>query len=128
MATDPLPPTPLAPGLPTDEEKLWGLLSHLSSLLILLSGLGQLIAPLVIYLVYKDKSKFVAFHALEELYFQLAMTVVSIVVGIATCGVGLAITIPVGIIVPIIAAIKAYDGSLFQYWVVGEWARRQVGI
>jgi uncharacterized Tic20 family protein len=128
MVTDSMPPTPLAPGLPTDEEKLWGLLSHLSALLILLSGLGQLIAPLVIYIVYKDKSKFVAFHALQELYFQLVMAAVSIVVGIATCGIGLAVTIPLAIIVPIVAAIKAYDGTLFQYWVVGEWARRQVGI
>jgi uncharacterized protein len=127
MATDPLAP----PGVPTsvtDEEKLWGMLSHLSALLILLSGLGQLIAPLVIYIVYKDKSKFVAFHALEELYFQLVMTVVSIVVGIVTCGVGLAVTIPLAIIVPIIAAIQAHGGTSFQYWVVGDWARRQVGI
>ncbi|MBI3467095.1 MAG: DUF4870 domain-containing protein [Planctomycetes bacterium] len=124
MATDPMPPTPLAPGLPTDEEKLWGMLAHVSALLMLASAVGQFIAPLVIYIIYKDKSKFIAFHALQSLYWQLAI----LLVGVVICGVGVLVTIPLGLIMAIVAGIKAYDGELYEYWVVGEWARRQVGI
>jgi uncharacterized Tic20 family protein len=124
MATDPLPPTPLAPGLPTNEEKLWGMLAHVSALLMLASAVGQFIAPLVIYLIYKDKSKFIAFHALQSLYWQLAI----LLVGLVICGVGVVVTVPLGLIMAIVVGIKAYDGELYEYWVVGEWARRQVGV
>ncbi len=124
MATDPMPPTPLAPGLPTQEEKLWALLAHLSGLLVLVSGFGQFIAPFVIYLMYSGKSKFVAFHALQSLVWQFAI----LVVGLLICLVGVAVTIPLGLIFAIIAGMRAYDGELYEYWVVGPWARRKVGI
>jgi uncharacterized Tic20 family protein len=28
----------------------------------------------------------------------------------------------------IVAAIRAYNGELFEYWLVGNWARQIVGI
>jgi uncharacterized Tic20 family protein len=61
----------------TDEERLWAMLAHLLALLGYVVWLGAYIAPLVIYLVYKDKSQFVAFHALQSLFFQLALLVVA---------------------------------------------------
>jgi uncharacterized membrane protein len=53
----------------TDEERLWAMLAHLLALLGYVVWLGAYIAPLVIYLVYKDKSQFVAFHALAVVVF-----------------------------------------------------------
>src|SRR5687768_4657048 len=105
----------------TDDERLWGMLSHLSSLLVYVSAVGQYVAPLVIYFVYKDKSRFVAFHALQSLFFQLALLVVALVVtgiGLVTC-VGFFLLIPLGIaalIYNIVAAIKAFNGEWFEYW------------
>jgi len=75
----------------TSEERTWAMLAHLSALLGYIVVLGQYIAPLVIYLVYRERSRFVAFHALQALYFQLALLLLWVVVFVATfvtCGLG----------------------------------------
>jgi len=54
----------------------------------------------------------------------LAITIV-----LACIAVPLAIVISVGALAYIIvAAIRAYNGELFEYWLVGRWARQIVGI
>ena len=50
----------------TPEEKQWGMLANILPLVIsFFSGLGWVVS-LIIYLIYKDKSRFVAFHALQS--------------------------------------------------------------
>jgi uncharacterized Tic20 family protein len=120
----------------TDEERLWAMLAHLLALLGYVVWLGAYIAPLVIYLVYKDKSQFVAFHALQSLFFQLALLVVvaicallAITIVLACIAIPLAIVASVGALAYIIvAAIRDYNGELFEYLLVGKWARQIVGI
>ena len=120
----------------TDEERLWAMLAHLLALLGYVVWLGAYIAPLVIYLVYKDKSQFVAFHALQSLFFQLALLVVAaicvllaITIVLACIAIPLALVVSVGALAYIIvAAVRAYNGELFEYWLVGKWARQIVGI
>lgn len=120
----------------TSDERLWAMLAHLAGLLGYLgAGIGQYIVPLVIYLVYKDKSKFVAFHAIQSLYFQLLLLVGWVVVG------GMAITVIlllpaillavvigiVTIVFPILGAIRANAGEWYELPMVGGWARNTVG-
>ncbi len=120
----------------TDEERLWAMLAHLLALLGYVVWFGAYVAPLVIYIVYKDKSQFVAFHALQSLFFQLGLLVVLTICGllaltiVLTCiAIPVAILVIVGALVYIIfAAIKAYNGELFEYWLFGKWARQMVGI
>jgi len=120
----------------TDEERLWAMLAHLLALLGYVVWLGAYIAPLVIYLVYKDKSQFVAFHALQSLFFQLALLVVAAICALLAITIVLAcISIPLALVVSvgalayiIVAAVRAYNGELFEYWLVGKWARQIVGI
>jgi uncharacterized Tic20 family protein len=120
----------------TDEERLWAMLAHLLALLGYVVWLGAYIAPLVIYLVYKDKSQFVAFHALQSLFFQLALLVVAAICALLAITIVLAcIAIPLALVVSvgalayiIVAAVRAYNGELFEYWLVGKWARQIVGI
>jgi hypothetical protein len=132
QADQPFAAAPPAGAELSNDEKLWAMLSHLAALLVYVSAIGQYVAPLVIYLVYKDKSRFVAFHALQSLLFQLALLVVVFlvtVVGFVTC-VGFFLLIPLGIgalIYNIVAAIKAHNGEWFEYWLVGPFARSQVG-
>ena len=45
---------------------------------------GGLIGPLILYFVKKDESDFVAFHALQSLYFGLAFLLLTTI----TCGLG----------------------------------------
>jgi len=115
------------------DEKLWGMLAHLLTLLGYIVMLGQYIAPLVIYLVYKDRSQFVAFHALQAIFFQLlalAVSVALILFSIVTLGLGVLLAVPLAIalaiavpVYTIIAAIQANNGVWYELPIVGRWAR-----
>ncbi len=63
-------------GMSGQDERTWSILAHLSILLNLITGIGGPIAALIIWLVYKDKSQRVAFHALQSLWYQIAWVVI----------------------------------------------------
>ena len=117
------------------EEKTWGMLAHVIPLgVYLISSFGW-VAALVIYLIYKDKSKFVAFHALQQLYFMglvWILGLISIVAFFSVVGIPIAIILWIiigisSIAGPVIAAIKANNGEWWEYPVVGRMARSSVG-
>jgi len=56
----------------SSDEKLLALLCHLSSFF------GGLILPVIIWATQKDKSKFVKFHSLQAIFFQIAFAVIVI--------------------------------------------------
>lgn len=87
----------------TSEERTWAALAHLSSLATLLLALGTLglggllfvFAPLAIYLLYRDKSEYVAFHAMQAFVLQLVLSVgffTAIIVGIVAIVIAWVIT------------------------------------
>ena len=63
-------------GMSAQDERTWSMLAHLSVLLNLITGIGGPIAALIIWLVYRDKSQRVAFHALQSLWYQIAWIVI----------------------------------------------------
>jgi uncharacterized Tic20 family protein len=74
------------------------------------------VAPLIIYLIKKDESTYVAAHAKESLNFQI--TVFILCVGLAITIVGLFLLWIVGLIAlvfVIIATIKASENKLYKY-------------
>ena len=119
----------------TSDERTWAMLAHLGAVAGLVLGVGTVgwLAPLVIWLMYKDKSPFVAFHALEELFFQIAWVVIMIVAAIIltmTC-VGILLLPLVGLVPliwSVIAAVKANNGEWYSYPVVGEMALKNIGV
>lgn len=58
------------------DENTWSVLSHLSIFLNLFTGFLGPVAALVIWLIYKDRSPRVSFHALQSLWYQVAWLVV----------------------------------------------------
>mgnify|MGYP006305983411 CR=1 FL=1 len=58
---------PLSPS----DERTWAMLAHLSVLLNLVTGFLGVAAALVIYLVYKDRSRYVAYQSMQAFLFQL---------------------------------------------------------
>ena len=122
----------------TDDDKLWALLAHLAGLLVLVAAPANLIATLILFLVYKDKSRYVAFHALQSFYFQLAIVAVALLFGIlsfVTMGLGLLIAVPVwivlaiaGIVYPVVAAVHAQRGEIYEYAFVGRLAREHMDL
>jgi uncharacterized membrane protein len=101
-------------------------MAMLAELLPIVTGF---LGPLVIWLIKKDQSKFVAFHAMQALFFHLALNVVMFVLGITII---LALAAPavwlVGIIFSVIAGLAANRGEWYELPVVGKIARQQVGI
>ncbi len=95
---------------PTSDDRTWALLAHLSPLLL------GFIGPLVIWLIYKDKSPFVNDQAKEALNFQLALIIV-MVICFATCiGALLVPVIGIGALVySIMAGIEANKGVYYRY-------------
>lgn len=91
-----------------DDEKLWGMLAHLSPLI----GLG-FIGPLIVMMMYKDKSKFVEENAKEALNFNLTALII-IFGGMLLCGIGI-LYAPVAMIFSIIAGLAANKGEKYQY-------------
>ena len=59
------------------DERTWSIVAHLS----VLAGLVGLmpLGALIIWLVYKDRSRRVGFHALQSLWFQIAWLVILVV-------------------------------------------------
>jgi uncharacterized membrane protein len=105
------------------------------------TGLLGPVGALIIYLVYKDRSRYVAYHSLQSLIFQLiawvgggiltgiAWTITgllsAILVGLLCIPIALVISlIPLGaLIYGIIGGIQCNQGQDFRYWLVGDWMR-----
>jgi uncharacterized Tic20 family protein len=110
------------------DERTWGMLSHLSALVgYFVIPFGSIIAPLVIWLVKKDQSQFVGDQAKEALNFQISLVIYAIVgtiIGLILMLVivGLFILIALwsalyigGIVLTVVAAIKANEGQAYRY-------------
>jgi uncharacterized protein len=139
--TPPIPPQPLAPG----DERTWGMLSHLSVLLNLITGFAGPIATLIIYLIYKDRSRYVAYHAMQSMVFQLIWwyggglliggmwaivgILSAVVIGVVLIPIAIPLTcilalLPMGaVIYGIVGAVQTSQGQDFKYWLVGDWVR-----
>ncbi len=92
--------TPISPSAPLSpsDERTWAMLAHLSILINLVSGILGPVAALIIYLVYKDRSRYVAYQSLQALIFQLVAWVgAGIIVGASWAIVGVLSAIIVGI-------------------------------
>jgi len=95
---------------PTSDEKTLALISHIVTLV------SQFIAPLIIYLVKKDESSFVAAHAKESLNFQLTVLVICILLIVTVIGILLLWLVGIYVFVlVIIATIRASEGKLYKY-------------
>lgn len=93
-------PTPADP-------KLWGMLSHLSALAGLIIPFGNIIGPLVVWLVKKDEMPIVNEYGKESLNFQISMTIYAIAVGIVA---GILMIIAVGVLlIPLIGLVGLVD-------------------
>ena len=69
-----LPPGPGEAGPPTDEQKLWGLLSHLSLFVLAIIG------PVIVMQTLGKRSQYVRYHAAEALNFHITVLTAAIVI------------------------------------------------
>lgn len=132
-----------APMSPSD-ERTWAMLAHLSILLNLVSGVLGPIAALLIYLLLKDRSRYVAYQSLQAFLFQLIFWVgggalaavawaisgvlAAILIGVLCMPIAALLSlIPIGAVVyGIIGGIQCSQGQDFRYWLVGDWVRKSL--
>lgn len=98
---------------PTSDERTMAILSHVLCLVV---GFW---APLIIYLVKKDDSKFVAEHAKESLNFQISLVIyviISCILILVIIGIFLLWALGIAaIILIIVATIRASENKLYRY-------------
>jgi len=113
------------------DEQTWSMLAHLSVLLNIITGIGGPIAALIIWLVYRDKSQRVAFHALQSLWYQVAWAVIlavgwfiTVVLMFVLIGFLLVPVMAIASLVPFVhqcyAAYKVYQGTDYRYPVIAD--------
>lgn len=137
----PLPPYAGGPGqygarpLSPQDERTWGMLAHLSSIaagFVALPFLG----PLIVFLVLKDRSRFVRGHAAEALnmtlsyvIYSIALSIVFSVLGVVTLGLGFALfyLLPLlyvpALVFAILGAVAAYGGRVYRYPLIFRFVR-----
>jgi uncharacterized Tic20 family protein len=112
MSADFVPPP--APMMINSEEKIWAVLAHLSSFI----GLPFFL-PLVIYLLKRKESPYLAENAREAINFHITLFLAFLVCAIlmfVLIGFFLAALLAVfAFVVAIVAAIRASEGGVYRY-------------
>ena len=105
--------------LSVKDERMWATLAHLGIIAGLIIPSGSVVAPLVIWLVFKDRSEYVNYHAKEALNFQITMFIAFIVAAIlifVLIGIPALIALAIAdLVYSIIAATKANEGEYYKY-------------
>ena len=101
------------------EEKTWALFCHVSAFAMFIFPFGNILAPLIIWLIKKDEMPLVDDQGKESLNFQISITIYLLIAGILTLLIiGIPLLIAIGIfdiVMIIIAAIKANEGEKYRY-------------
>lgn len=92
---------------------------HLGAFAGLLVPFGHLLAPLVVWLLKRNESDFVADHGRESLNFQISVSLYGIVAGLLTLVlIGyllLGLLVIFDFVAVVIAAVRASNGEPFRY-------------
>jgi len=143
MSNEPVSSMPNSsqPPLSQSDERQYAMFAHLSVLLNLVTGFLGVIVPLVIYMVYKDRSRYLAYQSLQALIFQLVWWVGGgILSGVAWFATSFLSVFVIGIIcipfaciisaMPLVAlgygiygGVQTSQGQDFKYWLIGDWVR-----
>lgn|SRR6187549_861904 len=98
------------------EEQNWAMICHLSALAGFIVPFGNVIGPLVVWLMKKDTMPLVDLHGKEALNFQITVAIaalICLVLFLVIIGVFLIFIVAIGsLVMTIIAGIKVANGDL----------------
>lgn len=101
------------------DARMWAMFAHISAVAGFVIPFGNIIGPLLIWILKKDEFPFVNDQGKESLNFQISITIyVLISIILVFLVIGIPILIVVGLfalIMTIIAAINSYDGKAYRY-------------
>lgn len=103
----------------SSDERMWAMLCHLSTFAGYIMPFGNILGPLVIWLIKKDEYAFVDDQGKEALNFQISVTIytlASAILILAIIGIPLLIAVIIfEVVMTVIAAIKANGGEYYRY-------------
>jgi uncharacterized Tic20 family protein len=111
-----------------DQERTWGAISHAGAVVAMIVSAGFLgfLASIAVYVVHKDRGPFVRSHAANSINVQISMfiwlvvaTVLYVILGIVTLGIGFVVFLPVFLVPLVVAGILHVIGAVKAY--NGEW-------
>ena len=134
--------TPVSPApLSQSDERTWAMIAHLSVLGNLVTGFLGPVAALVIYLVYKERSRYVAYHSMQAFVFQMVWWVgggalagltwavsgvlAAVLIGLLCMPIACIFSLlPLASLVyGIVGGVQTSQGQDFKYWLIGDWVR-----
>jgi uncharacterized protein len=119
MSTDVTPPLAAPESGIGSDEKTWMMLTHLSALSGHIIPFGNIVGPLIIWNIFKDKYVHVNAHGKRAVNFQISI-LIWFVCAIPLCFVCIGIPMVVALAITnivciIVAAVRASDGRDFHY-------------
>jgi uncharacterized Tic20 family protein len=143
-----VPPAAAPAPLSDSDARTWAMIAHLSVLLNLVTGFLGVVAALVIYIIFKDRSRYVGYQAMQSFVFQLVFwagaglaigaiwavtgALSAVLIGVLCVPFSLLFTVILGLM-PIVALIygvygglEANQGKEFRYWLIGDWVKKIV--
>jgi uncharacterized Tic20 family protein len=122
-----IPPfQPINPTADQSSTRAWEVLCHLSAAAGFIVPFGNIIGPLIVWLVKRGESLGVDAHGKESLNFQISWTIYGAILGALTAALWIILIgflfVPVLIIgfvamviLTVIGAVKASNGQLYRY-------------
>ena len=125
-APPPAAPPPPVVGAAGAEERQWAMFAHLASLTGLVTGgIGNVVGPLVVWLIKKESMPFVDDQGKEALNFNITVWIIGLALMIltfVTLGLAVILTVPLGIcvfiawlVLTIVACMKTNEGETYRY-------------
>ena len=101
------------------DARLWAMLAHISAIAGFVFPFGNIIGPLLIWILKKEEFPFVDDQGKEALNFQISITIyvlISIILVFVVIGIPILIILGLfALIMTIIGAINSYDGKAYRY-------------
>lgn len=103
----------------SNDERTFGMLCHLSALAGFIFPFGNIIGPLIIWLIKKEEYPWVDQHGKESLNFQISITIylfISAIMILILIGIFFLIALGIiNLVFIIIGSVKANNGEDFTY-------------
>ena len=120
------------------DDNLIASIAHASAIVTAFTYIG-IVIPLGIWLLQKEKSRYVEFQSKQALFYQgicmaliAAADLLTFVIAFISFGIGALVLLPFILFLRIIlctyaiyAAYKTYSGEQFKYAVLGDWLEKQ---
>ena len=104
---------------PSQEVRQWAMFCHLSALLGIWIPFGNLIGPLILWQMKREKDPFIDAQGKEALNFQITVAIASLIcflLMLVLIGFVLIVILGIGaLVLTIIAGVKANEGYPYRY-------------